>query len=85
MPRELLKTEGNHQTHPQADHQADRQVLEKLVDELMKDHPNKSILKKLSLKLGIPYSGDSVTHINTVLNTMNSVHLRPRRNGELES
>lgn len=49
-----------------------QQTLEKLVDELMKDQPNKTLVRQLSLQLGIPYSGDSMTQINTVLQKMDT-------------
>ena len=56
--------------------EVDPQALEKMVDELMKDHPNKTLLKKLSAELGIPYSGDSMTQINTVLHSVSAASLR---------
>jgi hypothetical protein len=59
--------------------------LEKLVDELMKDQPNKQTVKKLSVKLGMDYSVDPLIQMNTVLQSMNSVYLRPNRRKELES
>lgn len=59
--------------------------LEKLVEELMKDQPNRQTVKKLSTKLGMDYSVDPLTQINTVLHSMNSVYLRPNRRKELES
>lgn len=59
--------------------------LEQLVDELMKDQPNKQTVKKLSEKLGLDYSVDPLVHMNTVLQSMNSVYLRSNRRKELES
>jgi hypothetical protein len=67
----------------QEDNQRD---LELLVDELMKDQPNKQTVKKLSAKLGMDYSVDPLTHMSTVLESMNNVYLRPlRKNQILES
>ena len=59
--------------------------LEKLVDELMKHQPNKQTVKKLSAKLGMDYSVDPLIQMNIVLQSMNSVYLRPNRRKELES
>ncbi len=59
--------------------------LEQLVDELMKDQPNKQTVKKLSAKLGLDYSVDPLVHMSTVLQSMNSVYLRANRRKELES
>lgn len=59
--------------------------LEKLVDELMKDQPNKQTVKKLSVKLGLDYSVDPLTQMSTVLNSMNMVYLRPQKRKELEN
>jgi hypothetical protein len=59
--------------------------LEKLVDELMKNQPNKQTVKKLSAKLGMDYSVDPLTQMSTVLQSMNSVYLRANRRKELES
>jgi hypothetical protein len=59
--------------------------LEQLVDELMKDQPNKQTVKRLSAKLGLDYSVDPLVHMSTVLQSMNSVYLRPNRRKELES
>jgi len=67
----------------QEDNQRD---LELLVDELMKDQPNKQTVKKLSAKLGMDYSVDPLIHMSTVLESMNNVYLRqPRKNQILES
>lgn len=54
----------------------DPEKLEKMVDELMKDHPSKALLKKLTAELGIPYSVDSMTQINTVLHSVSAATLR---------
>lgn len=59
--------------------------LKQLVDELMKDQPRRQIVKQLSEKLGMTYSVDPMTQMNTVLQSMNSVYLRPQRRKDLES
>ncbi|MBK9324580.1 MAG: hypothetical protein IPM97_16825 [Bdellovibrionaceae bacterium] len=59
--------------------------LEMLVNELMKNQPNKQTVKKLSVKLGMDYSVDPLTQMNNVLQSMSSVYLRPNRRKELES
>ena len=60
----------------QSKKEANPQALEKMVDELMKDQPNKVTLKKLAAELGIPYSVDSMTQINTVLHSVSAASLR---------
>jgi hypothetical protein len=72
MGRELPKKEDN------------QKALEMLVDELVKDQPNKAVVKKLSSQLGMPYSGDSMTQINTVLQSMNSLYLRRGQEREIK-
>lgn len=62
-----------------------QQDLEMLVDELMKDEPNKQMIKKLSVKLGMNYSVDPLTQMNTVLQSMNTVYLRQQTKKELEN
>lgn len=52
-------------------------TMEKLVNELMKDQPNRQLVKKLTSELGLAYSVDPMTQMNTVLQSMNSVLLRP--------
>lgn len=64
--------------------EAKKAALEKLVEELMKDQPNRQRVKQLSTELGMTYSGDPVTQMNTVLQSMNSVLLRPNRRRDLE-
>ena len=60
-------------------------ALEKLVDELMKDQPHRQTVKQLTSELGLQYSLDPMTQINTVLQSMNSVLLRPNnRRRDLE-
>ena len=59
-------------------------VLERLVEELMKDHPQKPVIKQLTSELGLDYSVDMVTQMNTVLQSMNSVYLPSNRRKDLE-
>ncbi|MEK2689332.1 hypothetical protein [Bdellovibrio sp. GT3] len=59
--------------------------LEKLVEELMKDQPNRNLVKQLTSELGMEYSGDPMTQMNTVLQSMNTVLLRSNRSRDLES
>lgn len=59
--------------------------LEMLVDELMKDKPNKQMIKKLSTKLGLNYSVDPLTQMSTVLQSMNAVYMRQLTKKELEN
>lgn len=73
MARVFTKQEDNQRT------------LERLIDELMKDQPNKQTVKKLSAKLGMDYSVDPLTHMSTVLQSMNNVYLGPQRRKELET
>ena len=59
-------------------------TLEKLVDELMKDQPRKQIVKELTAELGMDYSVDPLTQMNTVLQSMNSVLIPSSRRKDLE-
>lgn len=59
-------------------------ALEKLVDELMKDQPNRTMIKKLTSELGMAYSVDPLTQMSTVLQSMNSVYLPSNRRRDLE-
>lgn len=59
--------------------------LEKLVDELMKQQPNKQMVKKLSVKLGMDYSVDPLVQMNIVLQSMNNVYLPQQRRKEFET
>ncbi len=60
-------------------------ALERLVDELMKDQPQKPLIKQLTAQLGLDYSVDIVTQMSTVLESMNSVYLPTNRRRDLES
>lgn len=58
--------------------------LEQLVDELMKDHPDQSLVRHLTGQLCIPYSKDPLTLMGSVLQSANSVYLRDTRRRDLE-
>lgn len=59
-------------------------TLAKLVDELMKDQPSRQLVKQLTSELGMAYSVDPMTQMNTVLQSMNSVYLPSNRRKDLE-
>lgn len=59
-------------------------ALAKLVDELMKDQPSRQLVKQLTSELGMAYSVDPMTQMNTVLQSMNSVVLPSNRRKDLE-
>ncbi|MEK2647204.1 hypothetical protein [Bdellovibrio sp. BCCA] len=59
-------------------------ALAKLVDELMKDQPSRQLVKQLTTELGMTYSVDPMTQMNTVLQSMNSVILPSNRRKDLE-
>lgn len=59
-------------------------ALQKLVDELLKQNPRTQLVKSLTSELGMPYSGDPLTQMSTVLKSMNSVYLHPNRRKDLE-
>ena len=68
-----------------AEAQEKKVALERLVDELMKDQPSRQTIKKLTTELGLAYSVDPLTQMNTVLQSMNSVYLPSNRRRDLES
>jgi hypothetical protein len=41
-----------------------------LIDELMKENPNQTVIRKLMVGQGIPYSVDPITQMGTVLTLM---------------
>lgn len=49
-----------------------QELIEKLVDELMKNRPDQKVVRLLSNKLGIPYSQDTLTQMNTILMNLNT-------------
>lgn len=59
-------------------------ALEKLVEELMKDQPSRQLVKQLTSELGLVYSVDPLTQMNTVLQSMNSVFLQANKKKDLE-
>ncbi len=63
--------------------------LEALVEELMKDKPSASLVQQLSSKLGLPYSGDLVTQMGTVLEEVHRMYgstlSRLNKNSEMEN
>lgn len=48
--------------------------MQELVEELTKENPDSLRVKELSEKLDLPYSGDPVIQINTVLQSMNNIN-----------
>ncbi|MGZ3770324.1 MAG: hypothetical protein ACXVCP_11935 [Bdellovibrio sp.] len=67
-----------------AETDAKQLALEKLVEELMKDQPSRQLVKQLTSELGLVYSVDPMTQMNTVLQSMNSVFLRSNKKKDLE-
>ncbi len=61
-----------------------KQTLAKLVDELLKEQPSRQLVKQLTSELGLAYSVDPLTQMNTVLQSMNSVYLPSNRRKDLE-
>ncbi len=59
-------------------------ALQRLVEELIKDEPQKPLIKELTSELGLDYSVDMVTQMSTVLESMNSVYLQSNRRKDLE-
>ena len=59
-------------------------ALTKLVDELLKEQPSRQLVKQLTSELGMAYSLDPMTQMNTVLQSMNSVILPSNRRKDLE-
>jgi hypothetical protein len=51
----------------------------------MKDQPRRQTVKQLTEELGMAYSVDNLTQMNTVLQSMNSVYLQSNRRKDLES
>lgn len=58
--------------------------LLKLVDELMKDAPDRILIKKLTSLLKIPYSSDVPTQLLNVINTVSSECHKKVKNRETE-
>lgn len=58
--------------------QVNPQQLEQLVDELMKDEPNKTKIKKLMSDCGMVYSTDYLTQVNTVLQNLSQNQIQTK-------
>lgn len=69
---------------PMAQLDKKKQTLAKLVDELLKEQPSRQLVKQLTSELGLAYSVDPLTQMNTVLQSMNSVYLPSNRRKDLE-
>lgn len=60
--------------------------FEVLVEELMKDKPSSSLIRQLSLKLGIPYNSDLVTQMSTALQEAHRFYGKTlNKNSEMEN
>lgn len=57
------------------------EVLENLVDELMKDQPEELVVKKYMRQTGIRYSEDPVERLNLVLKALHFVELTDVKEG----
>lgn len=61
-----------------------KESLGHLVDELLKDQPDQSLVMKLTASLGIAYSNDNLTQMNTVLESMNKLCFDIEKHPEIE-
>lgn len=57
------------------------EVLENLVDELMKDQPEEQVVKKYMRQTGIRYSDDPVERLNLVLKALHFVEPNELKEG----
>jgi hypothetical protein len=80
----VAKSLSNSEASSETDQDLLRFRLEKLVSELLKNQPNRQMVKKLTSELGMAYSLDPMTQMNTVLQSMNSVLLRSNGSEDLE-
>lgn len=80
----MAKSLSNSEASSETDQDLLRFRLEKLVSELLKNQPNRQMVKKLTSELGMAYSLDPMTQMNTVLQSMNSVLLRSNGSEDLE-
>jgi hypothetical protein len=80
----VAKSLSNSEAPSETDQDLLRFRLEKLVNELLKNQPNRQMVKKLTSELGMAYSLDPMTQMNTVLQSMNSVLLRSSGSEDLE-
>ncbi len=55
------------------------ETLTSLIEELTKDKPNQSRVKKLMQENGIEYTNDSIAQMNTVLGLMSHIQLEPTK------
>ena len=51
-----------------------RVQLEELVNELMADQPNETLVRELSLQVGVPVSGGLVDHMGAILQKMDQIY-----------
>lgn len=61
-----------------------KESLGHLVDELLKDQPDQALVMKLTASLGIAYSEDNLTQMNTVLESMNKLCFNNEKQPEIE-
>ncbi|AHI07294.1 hypothetical protein BDW_13970 [Bdellovibrio bacteriovorus W] len=61
-----------------------KESLGHLVDELLKDQPDQALVMKLTAGLGIAYSEDNLTQMNTVLESMNKLCFNNETHPEIE-
>jgi hypothetical protein len=54
--------------------------FQKLVDELVKEKPNQTKIRELSLKLGLPYRKDPIEQLDFVLKSANGFFFEKRDN-----
>ena len=51
-----------------------REQLEELVNELMADQPNETLVRELSLQVGVPVCGGLVEHMGAILQKMDQIY-----------
>lgn len=54
-------------------------TLTSLIEELIKDKPNQTRVKKLMQENGLEYTNDSIAQMNTVLVLMSHIQLEPQK------
>ncbi|MFZ4403116.1 MAG: hypothetical protein ACOYOK_03360 [Pseudobdellovibrionaceae bacterium] len=60
-------------------------LLQKLVDELLKTSPEVEVVKNLTHKLNIPFSEDPILQMNSVLQAMHGANRTYRTQKELDN
>jgi hypothetical protein len=55
------------------------ETLSSLIEELTKDKPNQTRVKKLMHENGLEYTNDSIAQMNTVLGLMSHCQLEPKK------